>query len=353
MIETNFNWRIPRSWNEVPTEQLETISKLTLDYNLMLAGGDRLAEPQYKLKALLLVSGLEDTILTEYNGGMDWYYFPISAKVLDDGKGRIARVKSNMLRRLGRKLCTVEGDRYNHYVKVPSEVIYHLTKEHMKWLDDPYQRLVSPYEFLYVGGKKYKGPTDKMTSVTYQQYQTAQNLVTRYWQVQENLRWLLENNGSEEAIVQNGKALDKVRQMFLACIFCPGHIVTEVTKNGQKIEVRRETWEYDPIQLENADKFDRATCDRVFPVMLQFYFSVQQYYSQIFPDLFVKRDDNGVKEQRPDFMLQEVETMTAIMKYQGFADYQAIYDSNTVHILKVLDNMAHEAKEMKKLSPKH
>lgn len=353
MIDDRFNWRIPRNWNELPTEMLEAITPLTLEYNLGLAGGDRLAEPQYKLKVLLLVCGIEDKCDTEFDGVRDWYIFRV--KEDDDatcnGAGlHIRRLARSVKSWVGRRIWSIENDRWNRYVKVPMEVIAHLTGEHMKWLDDPYKRLNAPYEFLTVGGIKYKGPTSKMTSMTYQQYQTAQNLVTRYWQIQESLRWLLEHNGSEEAVLQQGKALDKVRQMFLACMFCPGQIVTEVTKNGQKVEVRRETWEYDPIQLENADKFDRATCDRVFPVMLQFYFSVQQYYSQIFPDLFVKRDDGDTKQKRPDFMLQEVETMTAIMKYQGFADYQAIYDSNTVHILKVLDNMAHEAKEMKKLN---
>ena len=353
MIDERFNWRIPRSWNEVPTEQLEAISKLTLDYNLMIANNDRLAEPQFKLKALLLVSGLEDVVLTEYNAGTDWYYFPVSPSVLDEGKGRCARIKSRALRWLGRKLCTLEGDRYNHYVKVPAEVIHHLTSEHLKWLDDPYQRLKAPYDFIEVGGKKMQGPSDKMTSVTYQQYTTAQNLVTRYWQIQENLRWLLENNKSEESIVQQGKSLDQVRKMFLACLFCPGSITKEIVRDGKKIEVHRETYDYDPIQLEGWEQFDTALCDRVFPVMLQFYFSVQQYFSNIFPDLFVKRDDNDVKQQRPDFMLQEVETMAAIMKYQNFSDFQHIYDSNAVHILKVLDNMAHEAKEMKKYTSKH
>lgn len=347
MIDEKFNWRVPKSWNELPTDMLERITPLTLEYNLMLASGDRLAEPQYKLKVLLLTCGLEDKCMTEFDGDRDWYYF----RVMCQRENRCTlRLVNGVKQWLGRRLWSIEKDPWNLYVKVPVEVLSYLTNEHMKWVDDPYTRLKAPYEFILVDGEKYKGPSDKMTSVTYQQYQTAQNLVTRYWQIQENLRWLLENNGSQEAVLQNGNALDQVRKTFLACLFCPGCIVTEVTKNGQKIEVRRETWEYDPIQLENADKFDRATCDRVFPVMLQFFFSVQQYYSKIFPDLFVKREDNGTQQQRPDFMLQEVETMSAIMKYQGFADYQAIYDSNTVHILKVLDNMAHEAKEMKKLT---
>ena len=353
MIETNFNWRIPRSWNEVPTEQLEAISKLTLDYNLMLANGDRLAEPQFKLKILLLVSGLDDFMLTKFDGTIDWYYFRVSSKELDDGLGMLKRMTAKTMRWFGRKFYSIDGDRWNHYVKVPSEVIHHLTSEHLKWVDDPYQRLVAPYEFLNVGEKKYKGPTDKMTSVTYQQYTTAQNLVTRYWQIQENLKWLLENNGNEESVINQGKALDNIRKMFLACLFCPGNITKEITRDGKKIEVHRMTWDYDPIQLEGYKDFDTETCDRVFPVMLQFYFSVQQYFSNIFPDLFVKREDSTKeKNNKPDFMMQEMETMSAVMKYQGFADYQTIYDSNAVHILKVLDNMAHEAKEMKKYTKK-
>lgn len=345
MIDEKFNWRIPKSWNEIPTSDLEALTPLTLEYNLGIAGGERLAELTYKIKALLLLCGLDEDFSSEYADGNDWYIM----RVKDDGGCKIwLKVKEWF----GRTFYSMAGDPYNVYVRVPSEVIAYLAKEHMSWIDEPYTRLKSPYPTLNVGKKEYRGPSDKMTSVTYQQYQTAQNLVTRYWQIQESLRYLLENNGSEESIMQQGNGLDQVRQMFLACMFSPGQIVKEITKGGQKIEVHRETFEYDPAQLEHYADF-ASICDKVFPVMLQFYFSVQQYYSQIFPDLFVKREDNDTKQQRPDFMLQEVETMTAIMKYQGFADYQTIYDSNTVHILKVLDNMAHEAKEMKKLSAKH
>lgn len=343
MINENFNWRIPKTWNEIPTSELEALTPLTLDYNLGLANGDRLAEPEYKLKALLMLCGFENSCSTEYADGTDWYTFRVAGK-----KTLWQRLK----KWVGRTFYSMKRDPYNEYVRVPMEVIAYLTKEHMAWINDPYTRLKAPYPTLTIGDKEYRGPSDKMTSVTYQQYQTAQNLVTRYWQIQESLRYLLENNGSEEAIIQQGKGLDQVRQMFLACMFSPGQIVKEITKGGQKIEVHRETFEYDPAQLEHYKEF-APVCDRVFPLMLQFYFSVQQYYSTIFPDLFVKREDDDTKQQRPDFMLQEVETMTAIMKYQGFADYQTIYDSNTVHILKVLDNMAHEAKEMKKITAKH
>ena len=48
----------------------------------------------------------------------------------------------------------------------------------------------------------------------------------------------------------------------------------------------------------------------------------------------------------------EVGTINAVMKYQGYASPQEIYDTNLPIILGVLNNMTKEAKEIEKMNAK-
>lgn len=41
------------------------------------------------------------------------------------------------------------------------------------------------------------------------------------------------------------------------------------------------------------------------------------------------------------------------MKYQGFSDYDAVYDSEAVRILGIMNAMAKEAKEIEKMNQKY
>lgn len=312
---------MPKSWNELPTKQLELIMQFGIERDILSQRIGKLADYHYRLKVLQILLGLRKKVeMYTADNGQDYMIFQRKSWWPWSEKVPIS---------MGQMLTIIDK---------------------IKWIDNPMTRIKAPYDFVHAMGRKFKCPTSKMTSVTYQQYTMAQNLVTAYWQTQENIFYLLEKKAKKKAIVFQTKKLQKLRCMFLACLFNPGRIEKEVEKGGRKYKSSHRSWEFDDIQIERNWKRFRFAQKKLFPVMLQFFLSTQQYFSSIFPDLFVTRETG--KTKLPDFLLQEVETMTAIMKYQGFKDYQTIYDSNAVHVLKVLDNMAKDAKEIKKQQAK-
>lgn len=315
------NIHLPSSWNELPTRDLERVMQLGIERDIMSGHLGHLAERQFKVKACLTMMGLRLKGKVRFLDNKEYFVFrkrswwPWSKKV---------------------------------YLAV-NDIHYSIDKR-LQWLDSAFTRTRAPYDIIRSLGKRFKGPTTRMTSVTYQQYTMAQALLTTYWTIQDNIKWLLENRPeSKKSIRLQMRNLQKTRCRFIACLFCPSAIETEISREGRKRRVRHRTWEFDPIQIENWWRFWFSSA-KLFPVVLQFFLSVQQYFASVFPDLFVPADKT--KDKRPDYLLQEIETMTAIMKYQGFSDYQTIYDSNTVHILKVLDNMVKESKELKRISAK-
>lgn len=319
-----FNWIIPNSWNEVPTEDLEFIARLTMERELIAMQDERLGEVYYKLLILLRLSGLEG-MEKSWTGLKPQYTFHTPS-----------------FWPWRREKVTVDAQR-----------LMYLVREHLRWVDEPYNRLRSPYPTLKIKRRNFCGPSDRMTSLTYMQYQTAQNILTAYWQHQDTLRFLMEREeSSQEAVMNQVRVLDELKGQFLATLFCPATPTREY-KGEKKVRTMLPN-DFDPRQVNQfAPLFRGKDGDRIFPVMLQFFLSVQKYYSTLYPDLFVKRKDDGEKNtKRPDFLMLEVETMAAVMKYQGFRDYQTIYDSEAVHILKVLDNMAKEAKELKRIHSK-
>lgn len=322
MTETkSVHLSMPKSWNELPTKQLELITQLGVERDILCQKIGELADSRYRLKTLQILLGLRKKIeMYTADNGLEYLIFQ------------------------RKSLCPWSE-------KIPIAIGQLLTMlEQIKWIDNPLTRTKAPYGFVRIMGQKFKCPTNKMTSVTYQQYTMAQNIVTAYWQTQENIFYLMSHKSGKKAILFQTKKLQKLRGMFLACLFNPGRVEKEIEKSGRRYKSTHRTWEFDSSQIERNWKKFRFSQRRLFPVMLQFFLSTQQYFSSIFPDLFVTRESGETK--LPDFVLQEVETMTAIMKYQGFKDYQTIYDSNAVHVLKVLDNMAKDAKEIKRQQTK-
>lgn len=316
-----FKWIIPKSWNEVPTDDLEFISRLTMERELIAMRDESLGDIYYKLLILLRLSGLEG-LSKSWDGLKPQYTF-----------------HTHNFWPWKREKITIDA----------SKLVF-LIREHLGWVDDPYNRLRSPYPTLQIKRRKFCGPSDRMTSLTYMQYQTAQNIITAYWHHQDTLRYLMEHDeSSRDAVMLQAQTLDQLQADFLATLFNPAKITREY--HGCKKVRTILPNDFDPRQVHQfSPLFKGKIANRIFPVMLQFFLSVQKYYSALYPDLFVKRKDGEDSDKRrPDFLMLEVETMAAIMKYQGFRDYQTIYDSEAVHILKVLDNMAKEAKELKRI----
>ncbi len=310
---------LPHGWHQLSAAEVEEVNRLMLQrQQRMEAVGRETAEMDFRLKCFLLFTRL---------------------KVLR----RTARSQSGetvyLFRRRGLRHLLER-------IPMQSWQITQWIDQCLGWLEDPLRLFVCPYGVITIRGKRFKAPSDLMTDVTRLQYFTAQNLLSRYWECVGTAGELLRNGGTAEAVRAQMREAEQSKCRFLACLFTPESTEIEVRTDTSVRKVDRTIWAYDAQQIEDNERLFRRRADRLFPVMNQFFQSVQSYYANIFPDLFTSKGTGDNKN-----MLQmEVDTMNAIMKYAGFKSYADINNANAVFILGVLNNMSKEAKEIKQMN---
>ena len=312
---------LPKSWNHLSTEELEEVNHLMRRKQQALQTTDSdTVDRRFKLQCFLYLTGLK----------------LLKRTAMDD--------KDEVVYLLRRRGITHLFER----IPMRSWQVSQWIDSGLSFLDDSQKRTMSPYQFVRVRGKKFKAPADLLTDLTYQQYSSAQTLLSGYWNTVKLIDTLIERNASRAAIREQLKKIHEYQCKFLAALFTPSYIEKEAVKEGKTIKVHRRVWIYDQSQInENAWRF-RKVSSRMFPVMLQFFQSVQLYFSYIFPDLFTTDKGAGSK----DMLTIEVETVNAVMKYQGFKDYKEVYESDSVRILGVLNTMSKDAKQIEEMNRK-
>lgn len=312
---------LPKSWNHLSSAELEQVNLLMRRKQQMLRTTDEpLADRDFKLHAFLLLSGLK-----------------IVRRAVRDEKGEFYY----LLRRRG-ILHLLER------IPMKSWQINQWIDYCLQFLDTPQKRTKSPYSFIRLYGKQFKSPSDLMTDITYQQYSSAQNLLSEYWNTVKLIDTLIERRASRLAITEQMKKIQMYQCQFLSVLFTPSYIEKETMKDGKTIRMNRRVWLYDQSQIKDNEWRFRHVSGRMFPVMLQFFQSVQTYFSFIYPDLFTTAKGSEGK----DAVKMEVETINAVMKYQGFKDYSEVYNSESVRILGVLNTMSKDAKQIEEMNRK-
>ena len=311
--------KLPHGWTQLSVREMEEVHRLMLHKQQMtFTMEDGEPDMDFKLKCFLLFSGLKVVHRTELSKDGEVVY---------------------LFRRSGlRHLFEL--------IPMRSWQITQWIGQYLGWLDDPLKLLVCPYQFITIRRKKFKAPSALMTDVTRLQYFSAQNLLTKYWDAVKMAGKLLSGNETSEVVKEQLALAEKYKCRFLACLFTPESIEVEVRTDTSVRRVNRSVWVYETSQVDDNEKVFRRDADRLFPIMNQFFQSIQVYYSNIFPDLFTTKKTSDGK----DYLQMEVDTMNAVMKYAGFKNYQDINSSNAVFILGVLNNMSKEAKEIKEMN---
>ena len=294
---------LPKSWSHLSTEELEEVNRLMRCKQQAQQTTDPcIADRRFKLQCFLYLTGMK-----------------LLKRTVVDDKDEIVY----LLRRKGISHLL-------EYIPMRSWQISQWIDSGLSFLDNPQKRTMSPYQFVWVREKKFKAPADLLTDLTYQQYSSAQTLLSGYWNTIKLIDTLIEQNALRVAIREQLKKIYEYQCKFLAALFTPWYIEKETVKEGKTIKVHHRVWIYDQSQIkENAWRF-RKVSSRMFPVMLQFFQSVQLYFSYIFPDLFTTDKGAGSK----DMLTIEVEMVNAVMKYQGFKDYKEVYESDSVRCYK-------------------
>lgn len=314
---------LPDSWNRLSSRELEEVNRLMAVRNAELGyREEQAADRRFKLRCFLLFLRLK-----------------VARNAVKDEKGEWCF----LFRRKGVL-------RFREAIPMRAWQVNQWIDDRLGFLDRPYGRLVSPYTFVRfrLGTVRMKAPDDLLGDVTFHQYLTAQNALDACWETEEVIRQLAARGGTRKALREQEKKAERLRCRFLAALFTRPARETGEIREGRYVRSRKRTvWAYSDGQAERNAKYFRRAEKRMFPVMAQFFQSVQEYYAGIYPDLYTGKK-SGKKAYSQ--LKVEVEMVNSIMKWQGFADYDAVYDAEAVRILGLMNAMSKEAKEIEKMN---
>lgn len=313
----------PHSWDELTGEQMETIHRLKDKARLRAQKSEdpEKAVNEYKLKVFLYLAGLK-----------------VRKRAIPKEDGTFTYI----LRRKGWKHLFEE-------IPMESWQIAQWIQDLLPFLDEQGGRLEAPYEYLRVGTKRYKAPDSQLTSVTFEQYNHAQQYLVAYWDTRNAAEEMKNQGGSRKAVKHLYQESDQYKAMFLATLIVPPVKQTEHVDENGTYRVNRTAYIYHSSYADkNWKKFTGKRWHYVFEVMVQFVQSCLEEYRHKFPDLFTSHSGGGSE----DFIVMEADKMNAIKKYGEFKNYQDIYNSNTFFIFGVLSNMCKEAKQIEEMNRK-
>lgn len=314
---------LPDNWNRLSSRELEEVNRLMRMRDAELAFRDeQAADRRFKLRCFLFFLRLKVLKSAVKDAEGEWCFL----------------FRRRGIRRIMEKI-PMRAWQVSQWIDAK-----------LGFLDNPYGRLVSPYTYVRFrfGTVRMKAPEDLMGNVTFHQYLTAQNLLSACWETAEVLRQLSSKGGSRRAVREQRERLESLQCRFLAALFNRAVKETGEIREGRYVRSRRRTvWAYSDGQAERNAKWFRRASGRMFPVMAQYFQSVQEYYAGIYPDLYT-----GKKSGKKTYsqLKVEVEMVNSVMKWQGLSDYDAVYDAEAVRILGVMNAMSHEAKEIEKMN---
>ena len=313
----------PHSWDELTGKQLETIHRLKDEARQQAERGKdpEKAVNEYKLKVFLHLAGLK-----------------VRKRAIPNEDGTFTYI----LRRKGWRHLFEE-------IPMESWQIAQWIQDLLPFLDEPGGRLEAPYELLRVGTRRYKAPDSQLTSVTFEQYNHAQQYLVAYWDTRSAAEEMKNQGGSRKAVKHLYQEAEQYKAMFLATLIVPPVTQVEHVDENGTYRVNRTAYIYHSSYAEkNWRKFTGRRWRWVFEVMVQFVQSCLEEYRNKFPDLFTTHSGGG----SDDYIVMEADKMNAIKKYGEFKNYQDIYNSNTFFIFGVLSNMCKEAKQIEEMNRK-
>lgn len=317
---------LPESWNRLSSEELEEVNILYLQ---KVAAGI-CSEPEnsdrlYKLKCFILFLGLKVLRHTAKD---------------DNGETVFLFRRKGIL---------------HWFERIPMRAwqVDQWIDQKLKFLDNHFNRTCTPYTFirLRMGTLRLKAPKDVMSDISFGQYQSAQNLLMMYWDTEKVLDTLIRRDSRSKAIRMQKRKLKEIRCKFLASMFNESVSETGEIREGRYMRhYRRKVWAFYPGQIQKNYRWFKTVEKKMFPVMLQYFQSVQEAYARMFPELYTQ---NSKKSSTINPIKIEVEMVNNVMKYQGFDDYVSVYESEAVRILGIMNAMAKEAKEIDKINQQH
>lgn len=292
-----------------------------------------------------------------------------TAKMRYGGNGDVAQAAALLVLALGEKfsvwgfrydkergesLYTVEGADGRQWTLSPRELA-HMARHALPWLPYPYgdpgkeavkdergrvveeavephrgyvspmrDAMILPKEQIDIEGITFALP-QMLNTLTWEQYRSMQAIVP-----------MLFREG-----IQDEEALTLQAQFVSYCLVPEGQ--PDQTGNP---------FHYSAVVAEQTQPLWRRLLEGgspLFQICFQCYQTAMGYYREAFPLLF---QGGGKQDALKDALVGEVDTLNAIMKYQGYTRQQDVYETNLPIVFSILNTMTKEAKEIEQMNSK-
>ena len=293
--------KVPRSWNECTTEQLEMIAVVLLKHTAKQDRYHPFDWTMVKAELFLVLSGVE--IINYRDGGMT--------------------------------VCRYHGIEF----ELEPWQIHSWCDQLLKWVDDPKQtRLIFPYKELlpyvrpamrYWCGMKlpwlekcYHTPQELLQDFKWHQYRYLQDYMDEYIRLNNRIVKMQQGVVDKDRLKELNAQLIAARTEFLVVLFhcekCPHRV--------------------------------RVINDVQWQVILFWWGGMMHYLQKTYPHCF--RSSGGKKQKRQPNPLEIYTSIIATMQVKTGLDEEKV-NNQTFHIvLEQLERIAREAEEMEKLNKK-
>lgn len=346
--------RLPRSWDECTTEQLELISRVMLEQIERVDRYHPFDMRNVKLACFFLFAGVEivntpDPLL------------PIERQCY------MCRMASDRPRRMrltrksdSEKVSPLYLWQLEYWLSPKANTKDRQSAEHiaagagiLDWMDGekasvltrfpyPRLRLRNPQHWLRKR-TEFEGPAQDMDGFSWQQYRFASNFMAQYTQLSNNLIKMKQmGTFKPEQIAQQADSVNQARAMFLATIF--NRCIPYLDPNTS---LRTVDFHYDTRQFNDNAAYFRRFPDYRWQPILFWWTGMMHTLSRRYPHVFkVQKID---RTQPPSTPLEiYTATIATMQKYASLTEDQVNNQSYSL-VLEHLERLSKENEDMEKI----
>lgn len=330
---------LPQSWSGLTWDQLCRVWSVKMKY-----GGNPDVAAAAALLALTGLTPVVEPCPTVATGATSGSLDALTGErlyLLADGDGRQYTATPRLLAHIARQALPWlqfpygdQGDREERDDE--GKVVRERREGHPGYVNpatDWRDAMALPQETVAVAGITFALPQVAMNNLTWHQYRALQAIVPMIFQ---------EGTSDDDAL--------SMQAQFLAYAMTP----EAVSGSAADPFAPRHRFKYDADRAEQTVAFWReqlAQGSPLFHICFQVYqTAMQNYYPSVYPLLF--GGSSSKSDPLHTALSGEVDTINAVMKYQGYNDPQQVYDANLPIVFGTLNTMTKEAKEIEKMNQK-
>lgn len=349
---------LPQSWSALTWQQLCDVWQAKMRYG----GNPDVAQAA----ALLALTGLTPvaepcpTVATDAAGGSLDALTGERLYLLAAGDGRQYTATPRLLAHIARQALPWlqypygdQGDKEE--TDGQGKVIRERREGHRGYVNpatDWRDAMALPQETVTVAGITFALPQVAMNNLTWHQYRALQAIVPMIFQEGTSDDDKLSMQAQFLAYAMTPEAATSSK--FKVQSSTPGTLNLKPETIGADPFAPRHSFKYDADRAEQTVTFWReqlAQGSPLFHICFQVYqTAMQNYYPSVYPLLF--GGSSSKSDPLHTALSGEVDTINAVMKYQGYTDPQQVYDANLPIVFGTLNTMTKEAKEIEKMNAK-